>query len=503
MADLNGSSQPIVLGNNFRLRAPGVFGEANLARRNMTGTTRSTTAAAERAPLDRALASQEMMDIATIDVTIKRRQPPTAGAVLRAPSGDDAMELEVPAPPPGHDALVISVDEAGGITWNFPLNDRGAPAPAANRGAGQTLRFRIPNKPAVVPPPGAATTRSLFGVVGKKILKVLIYPITDRLVGPLVDHFAEKWEGNNRPYRIRMMTPDNYSASDAAAIEPGGSEFQKLQEGRSLLFIHGTFSSAHSAFAGLTRDDLSTLSQAYGGRLYAFDHFTLSHSPERNIAEFVSRLPQGVRFASDVVCHSRGGLVARELVERKAVHGLENRLDIGKVVFVGAANAGTILAEPDHMVHMIDRFTSAINLLPDGPAAWLLESVITAVKVVGHGGLKSLEGLASMNPNGAYLSGLSAASTGRARYFGITADFEPSGTPLSALTLGDAAMDRIFQQSENDLVVPTAGVYEGGGPSFPIVADDLLSLPASAGVIHTSYFSNKDVQARIRQWLTG
>jgi hypothetical protein len=503
MADLNGSTQPINLGNNYRLRAPGVLGRANLARRAMSGATRSTTAAAERAPLDRALTSQEMMDVATIDVTVTSRRPAPAATVLRAPTGEDAMELEVPSPPAGHDALVIAVDEAGGITWNFPLNDRGAAAPAATRGAGQTLRFRIPNKPAVAPPPAAATTRSLFGTVGKKILKVLIYPIADRLIGPLVDTFAEKWETKNRPYGIRMMTPENYNEAGAPTLDPAGAEFQELQKGRSLLFIHGTFSSAHSAFAGLTRDDVAALSEAYGGRLYAFDHFTLSHSPERNIAEFVSRLPQGAKFDSDIVCHSRGGLVARELVERKAANGLDNRLDVGKVVFVGAANAGTILAEPDHMVNMIDRFTSAINMLPDGPATWLLESVITAVKVVGHGGLRSLDGLASMNPKGAYLSGLCAASAGRAKYFGITANFEPSGTPFSALALSDAAMDRIFLQSENDLVVPTAGVYEAGGPCFPIVTGDLLSIPSSAGVIHTSYFGNKDVQTRLRQWLTG
>jgi hypothetical protein len=172
-------------------------------------------------------------------------------------------------------------------------------------------------------------------------------------------------------------------------------------------------------------------------------------------------------------------------------------------VFVGAANAGTLLAQPDHMVNMIDRWTTAIDLLPDGPATWILESVITAVKVVGHGGLKSLDGLASMNPAGDYLSGLVEASNGRAKYFGIAADFEPKGTPFSALALGDKVMDRIFEKADNDLVVPTAGVYEAGGPCFPIQTNELLSLPASAGVIHTSYFGHKDVQAKLRQWLTG
>jgi hypothetical protein len=132
MADLTGSSQPVTLGNNFRIRAPGVFGRANLARRRViTGATRSTTVAAERTALDRALSAHEMQDIGTVDVTISRRQPVSAGAVLRSPGGDDAIELEVPAPPAGYDALVISVDEAGAIAWNIPLSDSGAPAPAA------------------------------------------------------------------------------------------------------------------------------------------------------------------------------------------------------------------------------------------------------------------------------------------------------------------------------------------------------------------------------------
>ena len=94
MTDLTGSGQPVVLGSNYRIRAPGIVGQASLVlQRSITGTTRSTTRAQERPALDRALASQEMQDVATIDVSVTRQVAPPPGALLRAPSGDDALEL--------------------------------------------------------------------------------------------------------------------------------------------------------------------------------------------------------------------------------------------------------------------------------------------------------------------------------------------------------------------------------------------------------------------------
>ncbi len=508
MTELTGSGQPIPLGSNYRLRAPGLQGQANLVlRRAVVGTTRSSTAALERPSLDRALASQDMTDVATIDVTVTRQVAPPAGSALRAPGGDDALELEVPAPPAGFDTVVMAVDESGAITWNFPLAPDNSIAPPATRGAGAVVRFRVPRTPAVTPPAGTPRTRSLFGTVGKKILKVLIYPITDRLVGPLVNTFAEKWESSHHPYRLRTVSADDYASPDAPTLTKDDPTWQRLGAGRALLFIHGTFSSTHSAFAGLSRDDVQQLSDAYGGRLFAFDHFTLAHSPSRNVNELVTLLPDSIPLDVDIICHSRGGLVSREIVEHHVEHGLQGRLTVGKVIFVGAANAGTVLTQPDHMIHMIDRMTTAIDVLPDNPATWILEGIITAVKVVGHGGLQSLDGLASMNPQGTYLGTLGGAQSGRALYRGICADFEPKGTPFDRLALkkfaGNALMDRFFENEPNDLVVPTAGVGTASGPCFPIADTDMLTLDASTGVIHTTYFSHPLVRDRLKAWATG
>ncbi|MBC8085871.1 MAG: hypothetical protein H7Z40_01295 [Phycisphaerae bacterium] len=506
MTELDGRSQPVVLGGSYKIRAPGIVGEATLVRqRSISGVTRSTTGAKEGAALDKALASQGVQDVATVEVKVTRRIATPAGSSLRSANGDDALELEVPAPKEGEGIVVLAVDESGAITWNYPLADNNEIATSISRGPGAVVRFRVPRTPAVAPPPGGQ--RSLFGTIGKKILKVLVYPLTDGAVGFVVNKIAERWEDANRPYRFRQVTPDNYASPDVPALSKTDPAWKDLAAGRSLLFIHGTFSTTHSAFAGLTRDDVQVLSDAYGGRLFAFDHHTISHSPSRNVEEFLALFPADVVINADVICHSRGGLLSRELAERAARQTLNGRLNIGKIVFVGVPNAGTILTEPDHMTHMIDRMTTAIDALPDGPATWTLESLITAVKVIGHGGLKALDGLASMNPKGKYLGDLNVGEPGSAVYYGIAANFQPKGTSFDRLALkqfaGNAVMDRIFMQEENDLVVPTKGVAVWTGQHAALGEKNVLTLDGSAGVTHTTYFSHPKVREHLRMWLTG
>ena len=78
-----------------------------------------------------------------------------------------------------------------------------------------------------------------------------------------------------------------------------------------MLLIHGTFSRAHEGFYDFPREYVAGLHQLYEGRVFAFDHFTLSHDPRQNVDWFLEQIPEAARFDLDVVCHSRGGLVAR------------------------------------------------------------------------------------------------------------------------------------------------------------------------------------------------
>lgn len=505
MADfqLDGSATPIELGLGVRLIAPGLVGQGRTHDARQPGF-RDGTPGQETAALDEALAANEMSE--AMSVEIDAIEAPVAGPApdLRSPGGDDALMLEVPDTGPEWEHIVLEIGEGGVMRWHLPLTDDNKVATPTTRGTGEVKRFRIPRGVAPTPTGEQAKTRGLVGLVGKKLLKVLVYPVTDVLIGRAIDVFAAKWEAKKRPYGLRLMTPDNYATPDAPQLTP--DDWKRLASGRALLMVHGTFSTAHGAFSGLDRKDVEQLSAHYGGRVFAFNHPSLSEDPAQNAKELSARIPDGVALDVDIVCHSRGGLVARELAERAATHGLTpDRFAVGRVVFVGAANAGTILAQPEHMMSMIDRLTSVSNLLPTGLVSELLDGLITVVKVIGHGGLKSLGGLASMCPDGTYLKSLAGGQKTGATYYAITADFDataqPATAPLTSL-IKDALMDKIFEKAANDLVVPTDGVFApNGSPSFPIDPLSRLEIPSSAGVVHTTYFASPDARRKMKEWL--
>ena len=89
-----------------------------------------------------------------------------------------------------------------------------------------------------------------------------------------------------------------------------------MMSDRSLLFLHGTFSNAASAYGSLANSNFFDRAKAlYGDRIFAFNHFTVSRTPEENARMLLEGLPdQHTTF--DVITHSRGGLVLRNLVER-------------------------------------------------------------------------------------------------------------------------------------------------------------------------------------------
>src|SRR4030095_11551382 len=99
---------------------------------------------------------------------------------------------------------------------------------------------------------------------------------------------------------------------------------------RSLLLVHGTFSNAAGAFASLAKSNFfEEVAPLYGERMFAFDHFSISRTPEENVRMLLKELPDKA-FTFDVITHSRGGLVLRNLVERPNAFGaLASRFTLG------------------------------------------------------------------------------------------------------------------------------------------------------------------------------
>ena len=407
-------------------------------------------------------------------------------------AAEPTIELEVPDPGPEAGQFVLYTDESGVTTWQFA-----EPGGQRTRSLGPSTRRYVIHHAAPATPEGAAT-RGLVSAVGKKLIKVLVFPLIDPLIGQVSETFAERWEAKKRPYGLRPFTPADYRAPDTPAL--GTDDWRRLGAGRSLLFVHGTFSRAHSAFGGLSADTLTELHRRYGGRVFAFDHFTLSHDPRRNVEWLLAHLPDDASLDLDIVCHSRGGLVSRMLAEKQSAFSLGARsLRVGSVVFVASPNAGTHLADPEHMGTLVDTYTNLLNFIPDNPVTDVLDGVVTVAKQLAVGALGGLGGLQSMRPGGAFQQWLNAQNGhGDTAYFALGADFTPSQHGFREW-VKDRLMDGVFG-AENDLVVPTAGVYEANGSGFfPI--EERHVFPADAAISHTGFFQHADAQAKLLAWL--
>ncbi len=520
MEPLTGGAERVSLGSNVALIAPGLKGEARL----LAGALGDVRAAEESSDLlDEALARADMRGLRTIEIRAAQVPTPPA-AELRDARGDDALMLEVPDLGDDAEQVVLSVDEAGAMTWHFAtdvdtvedVDD--VPVRAQTGGAGtmrgaQTRRFVINRRVPITDDHDVGTHRALFGALGRKLLKVLVFPVTDALLNKPARVLAERWEENNRAYGLRRFTPDNYRMPTATVAERNAlaltpDDASALTDGRALLFVHGTFSTAHGAFHDMPPELMQELHQRYNGRVFAFNHFSLSHDPLENVRRFSTMLqhvlPSGT-LDVDIVAHSRGGLVARTLADGSDAFGLDtSRLKVHRAVFAGVPNQGTPLAKPAHMVDMIDRLTTGLNVVPAGGVADILEGLLIAVKIIGHGALKALSGLRSMDPDGEFLRTLNKPGRRHDGFLAIAADYEPRDSGLKSLVgrAADSVVDRVFEQAGNDLVVPERSVYDVNGcDSFPIADERCLRLPSSAGIMHTGMFGHPEVTARLRDWL--
>jgi hypothetical protein len=398
--------------------------------------------------------------------------------------------------------MVLRTDALGVVTWHFaaePVGAEGA-APGA-RGAGARPATRSYELPGSAPEAGA--TRGVLGAVvgeaAKQFLKVVVFPRLDPVIGAVAEDYALRWEARKRPYGVRTFSPDDYAAPDGTALD--ADAWRRMAAGRALLFVHGTFSRAHAAFGGLPRDFVEALHRQYDGRVFAFDHFTLSHDPNRNVTEFLDRMPDDLPLEVDVVCHSRGGLVSRVLAERQGELALgARRLRVNRVVFVGTPNAGTTLCDTEHMAAFLDTYTTVLNLVPSAGVTEVLSGVVTVAKMAAVGAAKGLPGLMAMQPGGQFAKTMNAGErTGDTRYFALASDYSPGEPGLRAL-LRDRLMDKVFGGG-NDLVVPTDGVFAANGSGyFPI--EDRHVFDGTSGVSHTTFFESRAARDKVMGWLT-
>ena len=289
----------------------------------------------------------------------------------------------------------------------------------------------------------------------------------------------------------------------------------RIDTGRVLLLVHGTFSRSRMWFDELQatpsgRALLARWSQRYAAIL-AFGHPTLSVGAWSNALDLHSAL-QGVSAPIDIICHSRGGLVAAWLMRLRAV-------PVERVIFVASPLTGTSLAAPDKLRAALDLFANyadavasvsgqVVGILPFAEGAALLAQIFGRLLQLGSktplvdGAVSLVPGLSTQQrvSNNLELRQLFAAPwLSTPRMYGIGAAFQPdeSAQPVWKFWkrfshLGDqlkyGAADLVFP-GPNDLVVDVDAMFrlgEGGQLAFE-------SLGVGPTTHHTNYFRDERV----------
>lgn len=493
------------LGGGYRLLAGGFRGTGSATEPSdySAGATRSaSTRQAITGVLADALDRAEMREEQAVELSLV---PEPGGRPSRSARQEDAVLLEAPDLGEGRAQVVMLTDESGGISFHYPVESLADQTlqPSSVRGASGTKIFVIP---AEVPPVehDPEQTRGLVGLVSRKILQVLSFPVA-RLVGEhLGEPLARAWEETNRPYGVRRFGPDNYR--DAAGDELEQEDWGELDGLRTLLFVHGTFSTARGGFGGVPRRVMQDLWDRYEGRVIAFNHHSISASPVDNCKWLLDRVPDGVELDLDIVAHSRGGLVARVLAgdhDPDSAFDL-NAVKVSSIVCAGTPNYGTPLADAEHLSALCDRLATASNLIPGLPAGEIIDAVLFVVQLIAQAALEGLSGLAVMRPGSDFLVAANSVTPQNTVYFGIAADYEPSARGMKRVVEGlkDGAVDYVFDRSLNDLVVPTEGVYSGDG-RFAIEEKDVVSFGPERGVFHATFWKEPEVESAFTAWLTG
>ena len=394
---------------------------------------------------------------------------------------------------------VVLMDRGGYLSWHLPQ-----PRTRTLRDGTTRATFKL----AAQRPAGATATRGLFDDIRTFVLK---------FSAPIIAGTAMKvLEAGVDEGLVHITSTDPKSwprvkSLSALPLPAGGSP-------RILLFVHGTFSSTAGGFASLATDtgkDFLERAIADYDAVIGFDHRTLSVDPLANAQDLFEKL--SVREADsavvDVICHSRGGLVVRSLVE-KILPPAKWTGSINNIVFVGVPNAGTNLAEPDRWSKLIDIYTNLLlESTPVGNTFLAKAIVQCAIGNVGalvkylaayaadRGGVP---GLAAMRPppKGQFIVDLNGAQPGQPGagqpWLVIESNFH-AAVGQSKLRILEAIADDILDKA-NDLVVDFKSMTAIDTPPGGLVKKT-LDLGTNSAVYHTNYFGQDGVVKAIQSWL--
>lgn len=372
-------------------------------------------------------------------------------------------------------------------------------------------RFRIPVRHSDSREETTAARRGVISALAKKVVQVIVLKIVDAVVDRALPLLAAAWEKNSWK---KEGLAEGWQRVDRVAlaakhVKPWNPDAATLNAGRSLLFLHGTFSNAGSAFNKLAATDFfDRVQPLYADRLFAFDHFSISRTPEENARMLLDALPKGA-WEFDVITHSRGGLVLRNLVERTAALGsTAQRFRLGRAVLVASPNEGTPLATPERWEQTVGWLANLLELFPENPfttgASWVSEAIVWLARHASG----NFAGIGSMNGAGPLISDLQLPpGPPSAAYSALASNYAPDKALWTRML--DVGIDGFFGVA-NDLVVPTAGgwhVDKDGTAYIPAARIGCFgvggNLSGAQPVHHLNFFEQQATVGFIAEALAG
>lgn len=388
----------------------------------------------------------------------------TPSAVLGQPT-EGALEFQ-PAERAAY-VLMQTVETADGLIYDFTLPQQPAGDDGAVLGGPDTLTFPI-NPVALGGAGGDGAVlgvgdilggivgSELGGVIVKRAVQVLKSPFDSALHESIRKAEGEPWAG--------VLWDPAQSFAPIQGFEGWRMLLKPGQQHRVLLFIHG-FGSMLGGPG--TNEWFTQLGQQYDA-IIGYDHPTIWCDPEHNARELLAMVPDDMQLSVDVVAHSRGGLVARSLVE---LIEPQPKLNIRRLITNGTPHGGTRLADPERWDRLVSLGMTAASVLaaPAGGLVWvprILELVLKAASQV----VFDLPGIGAMTPGGEFITKLNAAARegsiiaqaqDRVRYSVVSSRYTSGGlaSPTMQQAFASFAAQTFFDKP-NDLVVPTESMSQ-------------------------------------------
>jgi tetratricopeptide (TPR) repeat protein len=377
----------------------------------------------------------EFLQVASrvVEERLLTRDTDTDAAGLPA---SDALDLTCDTPP-GLTALLAIRLPSGALTFHVPVQVRP-----------RHSRFRVTVR-------RRADSRDQSQTIKLMIVGIARTPL-DAATGLALPSLAEAFE--RRAWKRHGLKEGWHHVTAATLAKGRLSPRRPASPKRSLLLLHGPLSSTSASFRGLARTKFfERIRRSYGDRVYGFEHFTMSRTPEENVRMLLEGLPEAPTLF-DVIAYSRGGLVLRTLVERSAVFGpLGARFRLGQAVLAAVPNEGTPLGDPRRWMESACWLANAIEALPDNPFTFGAEFVAAALVWIANHASGELPGLHAMGPESEVIESLQAPpGAPAASYSALATNYQLEG-PLYRRLL-DAGLEQMFTAA-NDLIVPSDGSW--------------------------------------------